>query len=160
MARPRKPLEMQKSHLTLVQKQNREIEEELAVTENDELRIPPEWLVDDIAVKEWKRIVEQLEEIEMVGNLDYANLGGYCNAYANYIRATDQLKHEKFIIERRTRTGTIIVRNPLIDVQQQYAAELRRFASLCGMTVDARLRAASAKKEKKEDVLEKKFGNI
>ena len=34
MARPKKPLDMQKAHLTLVEKQNRKFEEEMVSTIN------------------------------------------------------------------------------------------------------------------------------
>ena len=95
-----------------------------------------------------------------MGNLDYANLGGYCNAYANYIQVTEILKDQTYSIERETRTGTIIVKNPLVDIQTNYAAEMRRFAALCGLTIDSRLKAAVVKTEKTEDMITEKFGNI
>lgn len=85
MGKLKKPIDMQKAHLTLVEKQNRRQEEESVVTGNNQLKTPPKWLINDTAKKEWRRIVKELNKIDIVGNLDYANLGGYCNAYANYI---------------------------------------------------------------------------
>ena len=134
MPRPKKPIDMQKAHLTLVEKQNRKAEEDSVTTGNNQLKTPPRWLINDVAKKEWRRIVRELNKIQIVGNLDYANLGGYCNAYANYIQVTEILKDQTYSIERETRTGTIIVKNPLVDIQTNYAAEMRRFAALCGLT--------------------------
>ena len=160
MPRPKKPIDMQKAHLTLVEKQNRKAEEDSVTTGNDQLKTPPRWLINDVAKKEWRRIVRELNKIQIVGNLDYANLGGYCNAYANYIQVTEILKDQTYSIERKTRTGTIIVKNPLVDIQTNYAAEMRRFAALCGLTIDSRLKAAVVKTEKTEDMITEKFGNI
>ncbi len=160
MPRPKKPIDMQKAHLTLVEKQNRKAEEDSVTTGNNQLKTPPRWLINDVAKKEWRRIVRELNKIQIVGNLDYANLGGYCNAYANYIQVTEILKDQTYSIERETRTGTIIVKNPLVDIQTNYAAEMRRFAALCGLTIDSRLKAAVVKTEKTEDMITEKFGNI
>ena len=160
MARPKKPIDMQKAHLTLLEKQNRKMEEECVVTGKSHLKTPPDWLIIDTAKKEWRRTVRELNKINIVGNLDYANLGGYCNAYANYIKVTEILKEQAYYIDRETRNGVIVVKNPMVDIQSTYAAEMRKFASLCGLTIDSRLKAAVTKTEKTEDMIQRKFGNI
>ena len=160
MARQRKVVDMQSAHLTQKDRQKKKQEEREIVTGNEDLEKPPAWLLNAEAKKEWKRITAELKKIEIVGNLDYVNLACYCNAYANYVKVTRQLKKETYCIERETRTGTIIVKNPLIDIQTNYAAEMRKFAGLCGLTIDSRLKAAVKKVDKKEEKLEKKFGAI
>lgn len=160
MGKTRKPIDMQKAHLTLVEKQNRKMEEESVTTGNNQLKTPPKWLINDTAKKEWRRIVKELNKINIVGNLDYANLGGYCNAYANYIKATDILKEQTYYIDRETRNGVIVVKNPMVDIQTSYANEMRKFASLCGLTIDSRLKAAVTKTEKTEEMIQERFGNI
>ena len=160
MARPRKIVDMQSSHLTKEQKQRKKQEEQTVVVGNEDQEKPPTWLKGTVAKNEWKRIVKELKKIEIVGNLDYVNLACYCNAYANYVETTKQLKDQPYCVERETRTGTIVVKNPLISIQTNYAAEMRKFASLCGMTIDSRLKAAVHKVDKSEDNLERKFGAI
>lgn len=160
MPRPRKPIEMQKGNLTVVNGQKRRSEEEMVTTDKNQLKRPPIWLIDDVAKKEWRRIVKELEKINLIGNLDRNNLGGYCNAFANYVKATDILKDQTFYIDRETRTGVIVVKNPMVDIQKSYAEEMRRFASLCGLTIDSRLKAADIKTSKKEDKVKMKFGEI
>ncbi len=160
MPRPKKPIDMQKAHNSIVEKQKKKQEEQYVITGNDQLKTAPKWLINDVAKKEWRRIVKELKQIEIVGNLDYANLAGYCNAYANYIKATEILKDQDYYIERETRTGNIVVKNPMVDIQTTYAAEMRKFASLCGLTIDSRLKAAVTKRNKEDIEIEKKFGAI
>lgn len=160
MGRQRKVVNMQSAHLTQKEKQKKKQQEREIITGNEDLAKPPTWLLNADAKKEWKRVTEELRKIELIGNLDYANLACYCNAYANYIKVTRQLKKEPYCIERETRTGTIVVKNPLVDIQTNYAAEMRKFASLCGMTIDSRLKAAVKKVDQKEEKLEQTFGAI
>ena len=160
MGRPRKPVEMQKGHLKVVDMQRKKAEEQTVTTDRDQLKRPPAWLTDNVAKKEWKRIVKELEEIRLVGNLDRNNLGGYCNAYANYVKATEELKGQDFCVEKTTRTGTVLVQNPLIGIQKLYAEEMRKFAALCGMTIDSRLKAATTKNDKEQESIKERFGGI
>jgi P27 family predicted phage terminase small subunit len=158
MSRQRKPTELQKGNLTVLQQEKKRLEEEYIRTGKDQLKYPPIWLIDDIAKKEFKRIVKELKGIDLIGNLDVNNLGAYCNAFSNYIRATEQLKEQDYYIARETRTGAIIVKNPLVDIQTNYASEMRKFASLCGMTIDSRLKVATIKIDKQQQAISTKFG--
>lgn len=160
MGRARKPLDMQKGNLTIVSMERRKAEEKKINTGANQLSRPPDWLIDEVAVKEWKRIVRELKKINLIGNLDRNNLGGYCNAFANYVKATNILKDQSYYIDRETRTGVIVVKNPMVDIQRTYADEMRRFASLCGLTIDARLKAAAIKTDKTQEEITRKFGNI
>ncbi|MBU5331423.1 phage terminase small subunit P27 family [Anaerocolumna aminovalerica] len=160
MARQRKPVDMQKGNLTVLQQEKKRLEEEYVRTGKNQLKTPPIWLIDDIAKKEFKRIVKELEKIDIIGNLDLNNLGAYCNAFSHYIHVTEQLNGQDYYIARETRTGVIFVKNPLIDIQTNYANEMRKFASLCGMTIDSRLKAATTKVNKQQEEINKKFGGI
>ena len=160
MGRPRKPMELQKGHLTVIDGQKKKMAEDTIKTEKNQLKTPPSWLINDVAKKEWRRIVKELGKIGIVGNLDRNNLGGYCNAFANYIKATDILKEQTYYIDRETRNGVIVVKNPMVDIQKMYAEEMRRFAALCGLTIDSRLKAGAGKVEKENQEIEKKFGFI
>lgn len=114
-----------------------------------------------MAKKEYKRILKDLNRIEIVGNLDLSNLAGYCNAYAMYRKATLQLAGERLIVEKISAQGVPYdAENPLIMVQKKYAEEMRKFASLCGMTIDSRLKAANMKVNRIEDEIEDEFGDI
>lgn len=160
MSRSRKIIDMQKGNLTVSQQLTRKEEEASVTTSRSRLKRPPAWLTDEDAIKEYKRLAKELDKIGIVGNLDINNLAAYCNAYINYLKATDELAGQPFCIERETRTGTMVVKNPLIDIQTNYANEMRKFASLCGLTIDSRLKAAAEKTTKTEDTISQKFGSI
>lgn len=160
MGRPRKPLDAQKGNITTVSMERREKEEKCVTTGKNQLIRPPDWLIDEVAKKEWRRITKELKAIDLVGNLDRNNLGGYCNAFSNYIKCTEIMKTQEYCLERYTRTGIILVGNPMIDIQKKYAEEMRKFASLCGLTIDARLKAAAVKTGNEQDEVKQKFGNI
>jgi len=160
MGRPRKPIEMQKRHNKVVEMQRREMEEQAVTTGADQLEKPPAWLTDTVAKNEWKRLVKELKKIEIIGNLDLNNLGAYCNAYSGYRKATKELVGAPLTVEKWTKYGPQMVPNPLIAVQSKYSDEMRRYASLCGLTIDSRLKAGTGKVNKQEETLERKFGLI
>ena len=161
MSRNRKPLEMQKGNLTVEQQMRKQREEELVKVGREQLKSPPTWLVDTVAKKEFKRIVKEFETIEVIGNLDLNNLCGYCNAYSFYRKATEQLKNEPLIVEKPLPNGAIQeVKNPLIVIQKNYADEMRRFATMCGLSIDSRLKFATVQVSKTEEEIEDTFGDI
>lgn len=154
----RKPLAMQKGHLNVAVVQQRQAEEELVRTANDQILRPPAWMKNKVARKEWKRVVPQLLEIDVVGNLDMANIAGYCMAFANYRKATEELENNPLVcVDEENGTAAV---SPYINIQAKYAQEMRRFADLCGMSVGSRLKAAAAKTKEKESEMESIFGVI
>lgn len=160
MGRPKKPLEMQKGNLTVLQQNNKNMAEKEIIIGREQLKKPPKWLINNIAIKEFKRVVKQIENVGVVGNLDINNLGAYCNSYAFYLEATEDLVKETLIIKQQTEHGTKRVKNPLIEVQRNYADEMRKFAALCGLTVDSRLKIGTLKTTETIQKAESRFGGI
>ena len=158
MGRGRKPTEMQRGNITSINAAKRKTEEESIVVGKDQLKRAPNWLINEDAKDEWKRLIKELDKIDIIGNLDRNNLAGYCNSYANYKKVTNELKDAPFCVEKMTRNGIVMVKNPLIGIQKEYAEEMRRFAALCGLTIDSRLKAATTKTNKKEESIKEKFG--
>jgi P27 family predicted phage terminase small subunit len=151
---------MQKKHLTNEEKIKKEQEEEVLVLGKEQLQKPPSWLIDNIAKKEFNRIIKEIDKIGVIGNLDLNNLGGYCNSYSLYLKATMELQDKPLVSRKATRNGIITVENPLIKVQKNYAEEMRKFASLCGMTIDSRLKVATIKTTNKQEDITDEFGDI
>ena len=161
MGRPRKIPKLQTKHLTQEEKINKELEEEFATVDRDQLENPPKWLIDNIAKKEWNRLVEQLKALKVIGNLDLNNLGAYCNAYSSYVNATKKIKKQEMLIEFTNKSGaTNIVEHPLIKIQLKYSDEMRKYSALLGLSVDSRLKMASILNKKLEDDIEDEFGDI
>ena len=152
---------MQQKNLTMEEKLQKQREEEIVTVGREQLKRPPTWLIDDIAKKEFKRLVKEFDKIEVVGNLDLNNLCGYCNAYSLYRKATEQLKVEELLIEKPLPNGAKqIVENPLIKIQKNYAEEIRKFASMCGLSIDSRLKIATVKVSKEKEQIKSEFGDI
>ena len=152
MGRTRKQMSEQKGHLTKQQQNRRKTEQELVRTDNNYFKVPPKWLTDETAVKEYRRLVSAMKNMEMVGDLDANNLAGYCNAYANYLKVSQQLSEEPFTIDGKE--------NPLVGVQIKYAKEMRDFARLCGLSIDSRLKFAALKMDQIDDNIKDEFGDI
>ena len=161
MGRPKKTLEMQEGHLTKQQRLDKELQEDLLESATDQLEKPPTWLRDNIAKKEWKRLVEQFKAIGIISNLDLNNLGAYCNAYSSYLESTKELKGQSMTIEYTNKGGsTNLIENPLIKIQIKYSDEMKKYSSLLGLTIDSRLKMATIKlNETKKDITDE-FGDI
>ena len=129
----RKSLRDTTKHLTVVERQVKELEEERAKTfvGREQLKHPPDWLVDDVAIAEWKRLVKELESTPIFNNLDYNNLGAYCNAVARYSEIVKQVG-TKFRIGKEL--------NNLVQLELRYSDEIKKYASLLGLTLDGKLK--------------------
>lgn len=147
----RVPVEATKKHLTKEEIERKKIAEEAVSTEKDQLKIYPEWLVNEVAINEWKRIVSQLTEKSMIGNLDYNNLGAYCNAFAKWKDITGKLKMDILVV------GEI---NPLVQVELKYSDEMKKFGNLLGLSIESRLVKGKIIQSDGEGKIENELGAI
>jgi P27 family predicted phage terminase small subunit len=160
MPRARVPLEMQQKHLTNSEKSEKEQEEEILVLGKDQLKEPPSWLRDDIAKNEFIRVVKELDSVNIVGNLDLSNIGGYCNAFSAYAEAQENLKSKSLVVRKITRNGAVPVENPYWNILNKAAEEMRKFGALCGINIDGRLKLATIKTTKQQENIVDEFGDI
>lgn len=161
MGRPKKALELQKGHLTQKQQKEKEYQEQILETSKDLLAKVPVWLNSTIAKNEYKRLIEELSNIGIISNLDINNLGAYCNAYSNYRQATKELKGQPLTISYTNKNGsTNLIENPLIKIQLKFSDEMKKYASLLGLTIDSRLKLAALKVDKEDKENEEEFGDI
>lgn len=161
MARPRKPLNLQKGNLTQEQKNEKELQDELARGDTSQLEKPPKWLRDSVAKKEWKRLVKEYKSLSVICNLDYNNLGIYCNAFSKYVEVTKKLDEESEVVEYTNKAGaTNYIENPRIKIQKYYSSEIQKYSSMLGMTVDSRLKIASIKSTEIKNDITSEFGDI
>lgn len=161
MGRARKPLNMQKGNLTVDRQNEIGMAEEMVTVGREQLEKLPTSLVDSVAKKEYKRVVTELNKVNVVGNLDLNNIVGYANAYSYYLKSTKELKKQSLTVERYTKTGDMyMAENPLINIQKKYAEEMRKFSALCGLTIDSRLKAATVQLGKESDDIDSEFGDF
>ena len=149
----RKSLRDTTKHLTVVERQVKELEEERAKTfvGREQLKHPPDWLVNDIARAEWKRLVKELEATPIFNNLDYNNLGAYCNAVAKYSEIVKQ-------VGMKFRIGKEL--NNLVTLELKYSDEIKKYASLLGLTLDGKLKLITGDIKAEANQTEEEFGDI
>lgn len=161
MARPRKPLSLQKGNLTQEQKFEKELQDDLAKGSTSQLEKPPKWLKDSVAKKEWLRLVEEYKTLSIISNLDLNNLGIYCNAYSSYLEVSKKLNKEDYIVEHTNKAGaTNCIENPLLKIQKYYSEEIKKYSSLLGLTIDSRLKIAAIKSTETKSEIVEEFGDI
>lgn len=153
MARPRKPTAIQTGKISSIDKLKKRRQEQSVMTKANQLTRPPAELIDEVAAVEWRRVVKELKKIDIVGNLDRANLIGYCNAYSRYVKAVEWFKAHPncqdpeqlgYYSNQMDRQGKI------------YSS----FGGKMGLDINSRLKLAAVKAQKEEDALEQKFGAI
>ncbi len=149
MGRPRKLLSQQKGHLKVEQQLEKAAAETAISVGQEQLNTPPDWLIDEKAIAEFRRVVKEFRKIEVIGNLDLNNIAGYCNAFALYVKATGDLKGLPLLAQKE-----------LVEIQNKYAAEMRKFAALCGLTIDSRLKIGAKKAQETQQEIEDTFGDI
>ena len=157
MGRTRKTLSEQTGNLTKEIQTRRTIEQDMTRTGTEYFFRPPKWLINSVAVKEYRRIAEELGRLELLGNLDTNALGNYCNAFAKYTEITKKLKDAPLTV---TNSAGNEVENPLINMQLKYSKEMRENGRLCGITIDSRLKFASQKLDAINDDISEEFGDI
>lgn len=144
-------LDAQKKHLTKSEINTKELEQESVFVGNEQLNYPPKWLVNERATKEWIRLANEFNKKSMISNLDYNNLGGYCNAFARYTDIVEKLK-----------TIVMIGRevNPLVALELKYSDEMKKFGSLLGLTMESRMKVGSGIVTATDTRLDNEFGDV
>lgn len=129
----RKLLSQQSSRRTTeVQERKKAIEEKLGQLTPLQ-KTAPSWL-DDLAKKEWNRILPLLTELK-VAALDMAMLAMYCQTYSNYVKSTKKLERDMVI---ETERGTKL--SSYYTVQRDSLTAMNSIAPKLGLTVESRLK--------------------
>lgn len=147
----RKSLETMTKHLTQEEIKVKQLEQDAVFVGNEQLEHLPDWLVNESAINEWKRLVKQFNKKSMISNLDYNNLGAYCNAFARYTT-----------IVKRLGTQVLPGRepSPLVMLELKYSDEMKRYGALLGLTMESRLKAGKGIVNNTEEDINKDFGDV
>ncbi|MGB6128832.1 MAG: phage terminase small subunit P27 family [Psychrilyobacter sp.] len=149
---PKKQVGAQTRHNTKSEIAKKKLEEESTFVGNDQLQNPPRWLINQDAVEEWKRLVNEFGKKSLISNLDYNNLGLYCNSFIRY----------KGICTLLNKQGVMLLRdpNPLVALEIKYSDEIKKYSALLGLTSESRLNLGSNKINNEEQNVEGTFGDI
>ena len=156
VGRPKKLQKNATGHQTAIIQIQKEQEEEVISWMSDELlSAPPKELRDKVAVNSWNRILPDLKKLaeRMACNFDRDNLICYCNAWSQYMESQRMLKKKAIKDDPKEFDRWHRIQNNAMDAQ-------RRYGALCGMSIDARLKLATAVIKKREQAVEDKFGVI
>lgn len=145
------PLENQRGNITEETIKKKQLAEESVFVGNEQLGTPPAWLINEVAEKEWRRLVKEFNKKSMISNLDYNNLGAYCNAFARYVDIVKKLGLKVLIGSEN---------HPLVQLELKYSDEMKRYGALLGLTMESRLKIGSGIVTTKEKELTDDFGDI
>lgn len=158
MPRQNKPLSMMKKHLTSEEKIKKERQEEAVSVGKEQLARAPNWLLDSVAKKEFKRLIKEYEKIDLVGNLDLNNIGEYCNLFSMYIEDINDYKEVKksdITLSEKIEKKVAIKRDILKLVEQ-----MRKIGSLIGLDINNRLKIANKIVNQEDEDINDEFGDI
>lgn len=156
VARPCSNTTALQGHYSKDQIKNR-LESEKRITGSSDNIAPPEFIMgDEIALREFDRIVEELKKVSLATNVDATMLGLYADSYSKYYEATLALQSEPLVVEYMNKSGNVnSVPNPYIKIQQQYAAMLMKISTMYGLDPSSRSKLASLSPSDKEEEQDK-----
>lgn len=92
--------------------------------------------MDEETREVWAYTLEQLRVMGTASTADRDALAAYCEAVVTWRQAVRLLRKSSILI--RTRRGDAFMRNPLLQVQRDSAAQIRGYAQEFGLTPSAR----------------------
>jgi P27 family predicted phage terminase small subunit len=96
---------------------------------------PPAFLVDEIAIAEWRRVASALIAEGVLTLAHQSLLAGYCNAVAKAIRAEQILTREGRYYKTQTPSGSLMTRrHPAAQDAEEGWNTARRLARQLGIT--------------------------
>lgn len=136
------------------------LESENRLKGNSDNLVAPEFIkMDEIALTKFDELVKELKAVELITNVDVDLLAIYADAWSKYVRSTKMLMMQSMVEEQENKLGAITkMQNPYIKIQQSYAQQLIKLASLFGLSPADRTRIAhlnpTDKNEKADPLLE------
>lgn len=122
-------------HITKVEKEQRR-EAEKALAEYPTLTsTAPEWL-DDLAAKEWERIVPLLKANAPVSELDVGLIATHCTLYSTVIKCTEEINKNGVIVD--TKRGP--QQSPYFMARDKAIKEMKSIDSQMGLSPQSRVR--------------------
>lgn len=151
MARPRKPLENQNGHLTVnFQEARARAEGKMKPSTNDLLKKRSKDLIDSNARKMWDILTPYLLKIAFYGDINIADVVGYCNAYSAYLSAWKQYKLSE----------TLDSKDYCMNLVKKASEEMTRCQNRAGFSASSRIQIGDKEAQKEEKDINETFGDI
>lgn len=107
----------------------------------------PDWLTPE-GKKEFERIVEESEPLEIIDNMDLTFLAMYSDAYANYTKIANLIREQGFTDEENNLNKNAY---DLVKLQDRYKNTILQCSSKLGLATSDRLRLVIPKGEEKPE---------
>lgn len=165
MGRSAKPvilqlLEGNKGKYSKAQLQERLDRENSIKPKSDNIK-PPSWL-SPFAKREFKKMVKELLEVDLMTNVDVVALARWCDAYDDYIKFKRIIDEEGEMVEYTNKAAeTNKVPHPLLTKKKAAAEQMDKIDKEFGLTPASRAKIAIPKQpEKEESKEEQMFGDV
>lgn len=165
MGRSAKPIVLQllegnKGKYSKAQLEER-LEKESAIQPNTDNIKPPSWL-SPFAKREFRKMVKELLEVDLITNVDVNAMAFYCDAYSKYVECTKVIQEEGLMVEYTNKAAeTNKVPHPLLTKQKGLFEQMKSLSIEFGLTPAARAKIAIPKSSEKEvSAEEKMFGDL
>lgn len=109
----------------------------------------PQYL-DDIARREWRRVIRYLVNSRVLTHVDLAAIEAYCQAYARWRQAEARVGAEGAVTE--TTNGNLI-QSPWVSIANTSQREMRSWMTEMGMTASSRSRVKTVGAAEEDDSL-------
>lgn len=116
----------------------------------------PSYLTDE-AKTVWRYHADNLHAADLLKKTDRDTFAGYCEAVADFRRATEKLQEEEVRMVYQTHNGNW-VENPYVHQKNRAMQNMLKFAAEFGMTPSARTRFKQEPKD--ADPLDAFFANL
>jgi P27 family predicted phage terminase small subunit len=93
--------------------------------------------LDEVAKKEWRRLMPILMRMKVLTEADYVALGNLCQAYSTMIKAQQQLSSTGLLL--KTPSG-YVQQSPLVSIVRAQMEVINRLCTEFGLTPSARTR--------------------
>ena len=105
------------------------------------------------ARKEWRRITRELAALGLISNLDRAALAAYCDAYARWVEASENVRQFGLILKS---PSGYPIQSPYLAILNKAIEQMRVFLVEFGMTAASRSRIVTATSDD-EDAEDQRF---
>ena len=121
--------------------------------ERSTLRVPA-WL-DEVAKKEWHRIIRLARDSGIYTDLDANALGMYCKAFSRALEAYSEYEKLKEMVHKDNPDANLLITkdkkpNPLLRIAMEAEDQCRKWAAILGLDPVSRARIGLARKRHEE----------
>lgn len=152
------PVDLQTGHRTKAEIQDRKEAEESIKCDNDRVRQVPKWL-DDIAQEEYIKLVDDLENSNVLTNVDIPVVAIVADAISKMQQLNEKIENEGMFITRVSDRGSVnLVEHPATRLYKQYNAIYKQYLGELGLSPSSRAKLGvlnqKAQEEKQDPLLQ------